>query len=244
MGLETRLQLNPLTSKKGLKVTVISDTHNITDNLFLEPGDLLIHCGDFTHHGTEEEIIKFNNFLGKQPFKYKIVIAGNHDLQYLTNRIPFMNNSKDLKSLLNNAVYLENSGVSIHGWKFWGTPYFKTAKGSKLYGIKSQLLEGLKMIPKNTNVLLTHGPPYKVLDKCDLGQNLGCKELRDVVFNKIQPHMHFFGHIHESYGSQIINNTLFCNASICSSAFQPNNIPTIFELDEVNFEPSRNFPLL
>lgn len=53
-------------------------THPIPD------GDVLIHGGDFTNYGRFEEVERFSNFLATldDKFKYKIVIAGNHELTF------------------------------------------------------------------------------------------------------------------------------------------------------------------
>jgi len=35
--------------RRSLKVVVFSDTHNLHEELKIPDGDILIHCGDFTH---------------------------------------------------------------------------------------------------------------------------------------------------------------------------------------------------
>ena len=39
-------------------------------------GDILIHSGDFSRRGRNDEIRRFSKFLETLDFKYKIVIAG------------------------------------------------------------------------------------------------------------------------------------------------------------------------
>ncbi|CAG0895477.1 unnamed protein product [Darwinula stevensoni] len=77
---------NPSTPAKEGKVRFVcmSDTHNRTKNLpFVVPkGDVLIHAGDFTYIGETEEITAFNEWLGELPHKFKVVIAGNHELSF------------------------------------------------------------------------------------------------------------------------------------------------------------------
>lgn len=51
------------------------------------------------------------------------------------------------------------------------------------------------MIPENTNILVTHGPPYGILDLNMQKQHTGCKDLLNQVL-KIKPKLHIFGHIH------------------------------------------------
>jgi Icc-related predicted phosphoesterase len=54
------------------------------------------------------------------------------------------------------------------------------------------------------------------------------------VLEKIKPALHVFGHIHEDYGSMVIDDTLFVNVSICTRRYVPSNKPTVVELTEVN----------
>jgi predicted phosphodiesterase len=69
-----------------MKFTFISDTHSLHDRLTLDAGDVLIHCGDLTNKGSLEDVENFANFIGKQDFKHKIVIAGNHDFCFEDDR--------------------------------------------------------------------------------------------------------------------------------------------------------------
>ena len=87
-------------------------------------------------------------------------------------------------------------------------------------------------IPTDTDILLTHGPPYGILDKCKSGILAGCNALLNHVLNRIKPLYHIFGHIHEAYGEYKNNKTgtIFVNASICNFRYKPNNEPYVFEL--------------
>ena len=64
-----------------MKILQISDTHNqhrqLTD---LPAADVIVHCGDFTDNGTEEEVLNFLNWFIELPYSHKIFITGNHDL--------------------------------------------------------------------------------------------------------------------------------------------------------------------
>ena len=44
------------------------------------PGDVLIHTGDFSNTGEPEQIADLHAWMCSQPHKWKIVIAGNHDI--------------------------------------------------------------------------------------------------------------------------------------------------------------------
>lgn len=70
-------------------------------------------------------------------------------------------------------------------------------------------------------------PPFGILD---IGKqeniHIGCRELRKRV-DKMKPKIHIFGHIHESYGTQKLNNTLFINAAQCGAKRKLVNSPVI-----------------
>jgi predicted phosphodiesterase len=70
-----------------MDITFISDTHGLHDELKLKAGTLLIHAGDITEYGTEEEVADFLHWFSKLPFTYKIFIAGNHDIFFEENSI-------------------------------------------------------------------------------------------------------------------------------------------------------------
>jgi Icc-related predicted phosphoesterase len=79
-------------------------------------------------------------------------------------------------------------------------------------------------------VLITHGPPWGILDYVKLGQpHLGCEELLKAV-GRVSPRFHVFGHIHGGYGEWNVNNTRFINASICDEAYRPINPAVVFDV--------------
>jgi Icc-related predicted phosphoesterase len=51
--------------------------------------------------------------------------------------------------------------------------------------------------------------------------------------SEINPLVNVFGHIHEGYGVELGDKTLFVNASICNLKYQPINKPIIIDLQEV-----------
>ena len=62
------------------KICCLSDTEGAHHELRLGTGDLLIHCGDVTAFGMEEELEDFLQWFLRQDFRHKVFIAGNHDL--------------------------------------------------------------------------------------------------------------------------------------------------------------------
>uniref|UniRef100_A0A1A9WTM5 Calcineurin-like phosphoesterase domain-containing protein n=1 Tax=Glossina brevipalpis TaxID=37001 RepID=A0A1A9WTM5_9MUSC len=66
------------------RVVCMSDTHSLTPYIKFDipDGDIFIHSGDFTKCGLLKEVKEFNNWIGTLPHRYKIVIAGNHELSF------------------------------------------------------------------------------------------------------------------------------------------------------------------
>ncbi|PSN41933.1 Metallophosphoesterase domain-containing protein 1 [Blattella germanica] len=82
-----KVQVSPPKSNAAddkVRIVCMSDTHSMTPHIRFDvpEGDVFIHAGDFTRCGRQEEVIEFNTWIGTLPHKYKIVIAGNHELSF------------------------------------------------------------------------------------------------------------------------------------------------------------------
>lgn len=208
---------------KNLKIVAISDTHTKHHRLEIPPGDLLIHAGDFTNRGSLKDVEVFNEFLGTLPHRYKIVIAGNHDFCF--ERQP-----SEARALLTNCIYLEDEGVEIEGVRIYGSPW-QPEFHNWAFNLKrgEALAQKWALIPEDTDILITHGPPYGYLDKVFLGgRQVGCEDLLQRV-KEIKPKYHIFGHIHEAAGIDSNGHTTFINASSCTFAYKPKNPPILLE---------------
>lgn len=149
-----------------MKILHISDTHGNHRLLKdLPKADLIIHSGDISENGTDDEVLDFIKWFADLDYRRKIFVAGNHD---------FCLDGEDIEGLPENCHYLCNSGVEIDGKKFWGVPYFMS---DELNGNTSQLLS---QIPQDIDVLVTHRPPYGILD-FECNNHFGCIDLLQVV---------------------------------------------------------------
>jgi len=192
---------------QSMDITFISDTHGLHRRLKLKPGTVLIHTGDVTEYGSEDEVVEFLSWFSRQPFDYKVFIAGNHDL-FLEDCTP----AKRRKTIPSDIIYLQNSGIEIAGLKVWGspvTPYFLGMAFNARQGLEIKRV--WNKIPSDTDILITHGPPAGILDN-----GIGDEGLLLKV-NKIQPLVHCFGHAHGQNGVETNNETTFINASIVNS---------------------------
>ena len=211
-----------------MKIVFISDTHGLHDDIVsLPPGDVLVHCGDSTMRGNLSELHHFNQWLGVLPYKHKIVIAGNHDWC-------FYSRNDESRKLLTNAIYLQDESVTIDRIKFYGSPwqpeFFDWAFNLPRAG--NELKEKWDQIPDDTDVLITHGPPFNILDQVTHGnEHVGCTLLLDRVL-KVQPKIHAFGHIHENGGQDLkFHNTHFINASMLNLRYKMYQTePMVFEI--------------
>lgn len=208
-----------------MRVVAISDTHGLHNQLQLPKGDLLLHSGDVSKRGKEQEIIAFLHWFSQQDFKYKIFIAGNHDFYFERA------SEKEIADLIpDNVIYLNDSGITIEGINIWGSPVqprffnwaFNRDRGADID-------RHWQLIPENTDILLTHGPPHGILDETFQGVAVGCEMLLQRI-EQIQPKYSIFGHIHEGYGQVTKNNIHFINASVVNLRYMVVNPPVEFEM--------------
>ncbi|CAF1668658.1 unnamed protein product [Adineta ricciae] len=237
---EAVVEIEDKPSSSITRFVCISDNHDNYD-FVLPPGDILLHSGDFTHNGTEKEVLTFLNWLKTlTQYRLKIVIVGNHEWKrfYTKKRYkklpPAIEQLKTDKSLISDfgIVYLQESSFQdpITGWKFYGSGWLSEhCKDSK------EIHQHWFSIPTDTDILLTHGPPNGILDKSMRGTSIGCKELFQSVTTSVKPKLHVFGHVHASYGQMEnedeFGRTVFINASICDSYFRTAHSPIVIDLN-------------
>lgn len=209
-----------------IRVCAISDIHNKLSQVKIPDCDVLLIAGDLTGMGTRPELSKFNHDLIKIKQRGIIVVcvAGNHDFL-------FEQQSEYAKSLIPNVKhYLDDSSVTVNGIKIHGsawTPWFYDWAFNAQRG--ADIKKHWDLVPQDTDILITHGPPYGILDKTPQGEKVGCQDLLDAVL-RIKPQYHIFGHIHHSYGEANFNGTMFINASTCDERYMPVNPPIIFDI--------------
>lgn len=208
-----------------MKFVAISDTHCRHKSLKLPKGDVLIHAGDVTYKGERWEVVDFLDWFARLPFRYKIFIAGNHDFFFEKVK------GEALQTLLpQNVIYLNDSGVSIEGINIWGspvTPWFYNWAFNRQRG--APISRHWQLIPPQTDMLITHGPAYGILDTVINGSHTGDKDLLKKI-GEIKPKVHICGHIHEAYGTHKGGATKFINASVLNESYELVNPPVVFDL--------------
>lgn len=189
-----------------MKIVQISDTHGQHRLLCdLPEGDVLIHCGDITENGTEEEVLDFLNWFIDLPYQHKIFVAGNHDL--------CLRDADGIEDLPDNIHFLQDCGINIDGSKFFGICYDHPEAA----------------IPVGTDIVITHEPPMNILDKTgdiSWGNFFLWKRIMEV-----RPKYHLFGHAHSAQGVLKKNGIVFSNASLLDDSKNLIFSPKIFNIE-------------
>ena len=241
-----------------MKIHCISDTHNQHKKISLSGGDILIHAGDATGRGQSGEIEPFLKWYGSQDYTYKIFVAGNHDWGFEREPERYQEMCKKY-----GVIYLEDSGITIQDFdtgediKIWGSPvqpeFCNWAFNRRInkvaslpddydpyhsygYKIHPWIKPHWDMIPDDTDILITHGPPEGILDGV---QNffhdphnmtsVGCPHLREAV-KRVEPALHVFGHIHDQHGVMVSGKTMFCNAAQLNDSYNVHYKPKEFNI--------------
>lgn len=190
----------------GLRIVCLSDTHGHHRNISVPDGDVLIHAGDFTQYGKEEQARDFGQWLQELSHKEKLVALGNHE-----NNAPW---NKSVAEMLPGATLLRQSRFEIKapdhpgpGARFFGTDFFWPCKGKNPY---------FDEIPEGTDVLVAHGPAQGCADG-----GKGCSALLEAI-QRIQPRLVVSGHIHFARGVTKLchdsgRSTILINAANCGS---------------------------
>lgn len=236
---------NPETTPKKpnhLRFVCISDTHNHHNHLLKDcpAGDVLIHTGDFTGVGRKEEMESFEKFLDEAPFKYKVIIAGNHDIcmdkEFYNewykrfSHKEKVNSDEEIKKIESKCFYLKDKEINIEGIRIYGSPYqpyffnwaFNLQRGPELS------FEWNK-IPINIDILLTHGPPIGRGDITGGSSHQGDVDLLEHIKYRVHPIIHIFGHFHEGHGISYDGSCVYINSSIVDDRYIVNYKPIVFD---------------
>ena len=103
-----------------MKIICISDTHEQHAKLgWLPERDVLIHAGDWTFQGRLDRLTEAADGFSVQPARYKIAIAGNHDLAF---SYVWWQAARDIFQS-RGIDYLEDGAITVDGLRFWGSPW-------------------------------------------------------------------------------------------------------------------------
>lgn len=217
-----------------MKIVCISDTHSKHEELTKDlsgGGDILIHAGDVSTMGRADQIKSFLDWFSDLNFKYKIFIAGNHDFgfqQVVGSGFPPTYVGIAPEYTEKGVIYLMDNEVTVEGLRIYGSPWqprfydwaFNVDRGEAS-------AKKWEKIPEGLDILITHGPPYSILDNTISGEKVGCEELYKRVVT-VKPRYHVFGHIHYGYGTMFMENTTYINAASLGERYEYDNKPFTF----------------
>jgi len=212
------------------KVVCISDSHTQLRKAKIPSGDILLHAGDITDVGDIQDIEQFTWNLKKYQsvFSAIVVCGGNHDFCFSADKNKRPTEAEDILKRA-GIIYLQDSFTIQKGLKIYGSPWqpefcdwnFNLPRGKAL-------ADKWAMIPDDTDILLTHSPPYGILDYVNFSHQ-GCQDLAYRV-KQVKPKLHCYGHLHMNYGIQKEADTIFVNASLCNDENYLVNQPIEVEL--------------
>lgn len=243
-------------------IDCISDLHGYYPEL--EGGDLLIVAGDLTARDTAIEHLEFVEWCRYLPYRKIVVIGGNHDnfIHKLKSKyfgMPVYHDHCEYICDSGTEFEIEEDIEEEHKFKgmisykrknklkIWGSPWTKTFEGMnpncKAFTCETEeeLAEKWKLIPDDIDILVTHGPPYGILDvvrryNCTgkSTENVGSFSLNSRL-SDLSLKLHVFGHIHEAYGIKESNDKFYTwpnvNCSHVNEVYEPVNKPIRIELN-------------
>jgi Icc-related predicted phosphoesterase len=238
---------------------VLSDTHNQHRKLPLphNGADVLLHCGDWSNWKTSSKNTEdFNKWLGElgSTFKRKIVVGGNHELccsKLSVDRVR--------KELITNAEYYTTGSQNItheSGLKIFLSPSTLsrnlTYRANAFAKTSDLLREEFDQCPVDVDILVTHSPPYGILDRHKKGHRMGSMVLWDTV-RRVLPTVHVFGHCHDNGGAEsrnilpagewnckectLKNKSSHLACSACGIERVPTNVTFINASNKLNVQP-------
>lgn len=209
-----------------MKVCCLSDTHGMHREVKIPECDLILHAGDITNIGELGTLDDFDDWASSLNTKV-ICIAGNHDRSLQLDGTA--------RSRLRHVTYLEDSSAFFEcdgtRYKIYGSPWSPWFNGDywAFNAHEREIEEMWNKIPLDTDILVTHGMPYGILDYVmEYGQlsSMGCLALLARIKELDSLTAYMGGHLHLCGGQTLYNEDLevmFVNAAVCNEAYKPVN---------------------
>ena len=169
----------------GLRVVCLSDTHGQHAQLIVPDGDILVHAGDFTLMGDEDDANSFGAWFGALPHKHKILVHGNHEAN-----APW---AKQTRSLVPSATFLQGSSIDLAHPLAADRPPVVVHGTSWFWPMKSRNPH-YEAVTAPCDVLVCHSPCAGRVDG-----GVGCGELLRLA-RRLRPRLVVSGHIHTAHG--------------------------------------------
>jgi Icc-related predicted phosphoesterase len=182
----------------------------------------------------------FSMWLNERPGDPCIVgIAGNHDFALESDVVL----GYDLP-----WHYLVDEGFEFEGVKMWGIPWVPNLSRWAFHLDDARLLERFNRVPDDTDIVISHGPPFGYCDRTVPKFNdvhAGFPGAVDMI-DRVQPKLFVCGHIHEGYGYWQRGETTVCNVSLMTENYEPTQPPVLFKPGSLTvpleFRPTKRSP--
>lgn len=199
-----------------MKLCLFSDIHWQTGEFSPEdfpPADACIFAGDWGGVGTIDELCRFLEFFRSLPYSRKILVPGNHDRAILW--FPDQARSLIRKS---GAELLLDSGTDLGGHRVWGSPWCPEFGDGRWAFLAPEpyLDQKFRMIPDDTEILVTHCPPARILDDFRYGSNALLSRVKGLPSLRL----HVFGHVHGSHGELEEDGVRFMNVAVLDDDYE------------------------
>lgn len=200
-----------ISNKYGYSVYHTSDLHGTHHDLEVPDVDIMIVSGDATNYRdmyrNEVEWKNFVEWYSEIPIPIKIYVPGNHD-----SFVFQMGKEARLDCQKGNIDLLIKESLKIGDLVIYGDPTTPRFGDWCFMAPRDKMHKHWGLIPEDTNILVTHGPPQGILDLTkdfdNKLKNVGCKSLMSSIQNLSDLFLNCFGHIHSSKNIQN-NGVLF-----------------------------------
>lgn len=209
-----------------LRLVLLSDTHNLLEDIEVPDGDVLIHAGDATMGGRPREIWAFADIMDQFTHRHKIFIPGNHDLLFEQDPEAARNL---VKRRAPGVTVLVDQLVDVEGLKVYGAPW-QPRFMDWAFNVDPDKIKAKWDLIQPCDVLVTHGPPLGYGDLTRRGMRAGCPELLKAI-ERIKPRYHVCGHIHEGYGVRQHLDTTLINATCLNDRYAPVHQPIVLDVE-------------
>jgi predicted phosphodiesterase len=202
-----------------ISIVAVSDTRSLHSSLSEEwpSGDLFIHAGNLTQHGTKEELQSAIEWLVGLPYSHKVVIAGNHDIglekprtyqSSLESTDETYTTADALINLMSEGgiTYLSPETPSVEisvrecDLRIYGLPFAPLSPGPSAF-MRSRSEDTWANVHGNYDILVSHAPPKGHLDQTRFLDHIGCTHFLAAI-KRLKPRAAIFGHVYESRGKE------------------------------------------
>eukprot|EP00405_Crypthecodinium_cohnii_P021728 CAMPEP_0206478460 /NCGR_PEP_ID=MMETSP0324_2-20121206/36047_1 /ASSEMBLY_ACC=CAM_ASM_000836 /TAXON_ID=2866 /ORGANISM="Crypthecodinium cohnii, Strain Seligo" /LENGTH=277 /DNA_ID=CAMNT_0053954731 /DNA_START=176 /DNA_END=1009 /DNA_ORIENTATION=+ len=230
-GLLRRVPLGELPPKppNTTRFVIVSDTHERHREVALPEGDVFLHCGDIlmssslTSQSRGLRVLRdFNDWLGSVPCQERLVIGGNHDwaLEKLSE--------DEQKELLSNAILLHNRSKEVAGTKLkvYGNPHSRGHSHNQAWQGEPQVAAAQAA---EADIVMSHFATGEVKEAVLETPAFTCRPL-----------LWASGHAHEYHGAFEQDGTLFVNAAIANSRYEPIQPPIVVDIMNTEVRADRH----